>query len=448
MAGDLFGTDGVRGTANTGHITAEIAMRIGMAAGHVFRTRAGEHRVVIGKDTRLSGYMLETALTAGFAAVGVSSFMLGPVPTPAVGMLTRSMRADLGVMISASHNPAIDNGIKIFGPDGYKLSDEIEAEIERLVLGGDIPLSAPDKIGRSSRLEDGRARYVEFVKGSLPRRVSFEGLKVVIDAANGAAYKVAPQVLWELGAEIIPIGVSPNGLNINKECGSTYPQAAARAVLEHGADIGITLDGDADRLIVVDDKGRVVDGDQLMALIALRARAEGKLANDTLVATVMSNLGLERYLENHGMGLLRTPVGDRNVVSAMRTGGFSIGGEQSGHIVLHDHVTTGDGLIAALQVIAAMVETGAKASELLWQFEPVPQRLMNVHFNAGADPLSADAVKAAIEAGQSRIGTKGRLLIRKSGTEPLIRVMGECEDERLMETVLGDIVAAVEKAAA
>ncbi|MEL6583256.1 MAG: phosphoglucosamine mutase [Pseudomonadota bacterium] len=445
----IFGTDGVRGRANVGAMTAENALRIGMAAGTVLGgTGGGERRVVVGKDTRLSGYMLETALTAGFAAVGVNSLMLGPVPTPAVGMLTRSMRADIGVMISASHNPAEDNGIKIFGPDGYKLSDELEDEISRLVVSGDIPLADAPQIGRSSRLDDGRARYVEFVKTSLSRRVRFNGLKIVIDAANGAAYRVAPQVLWEMGAEIIPLGVNPNGFNINKGCGSTCPEAAAQAVIEHKADIGITLDGDADRLIVIDNKGRVIDGDQIMALIATRARAEGRLAGDTLVATVMSNLGLERHLQDQGMGLLRTPVGDRHVVRAMRAGGYSVGGEQSGHIVLHDHVTTGDGLIAALQVVAALVESGRTASELLWQFEPVPQRLVNVRYGSAQNPLEADAVKLAIEEGRAQFGNSGRLLIRKSGTEPLIRVMGECEDERLMDVVLKDIVAAVETAAA
>lgn len=444
----IFGTDGVRGRSNTGYMTADMALKIGMAAGRVLGGEEGGHRVVIGKDTRLSGYMFETALTAGFASVGVNSFMLGPLPTPAVAMLTRSMRADIGVMISASHNRAEDNGIKFFGPDGYKISDAQEAQISDLVLNDTITAVDAPRIGRSARLDDGGARYVEFVKTSLHRDMRFDKLKIVIDAANGAAHKVAPQVLWELGAEIIPIGTSPDGFNINKGCGSTCPEAAARAVVEHQADIGIALDGDADRLIVIDDKGRVIDGDQLMALIAKRARSEGRLANDTLVATVMSNLGLERHLQHQGMGLLRTQVGDRHVVRAMRDGGYSIGGEQSGHIVLHDHVTTGDGLIAALQVIAALVEAGCTASELLWQFDPVPQRLVNVRFEGGHNPLDADDVKTAIARGKEQFGDAGRLLIRASGTEPLIRVMGECEDEALMDVVLQDIVMAVESAAA
>ncbi|MGB0497170.1 MAG: phosphoglucosamine mutase [Rubricella sp.] len=447
MRGTLFGTDGIRGRANLWPMTPEMTLRVAMAAGHVFARRPGEHRVIIGKDTRRSGYMVETALTAGFAAVGMDTFMLGPLPTPAVGMLTRSMRADLGVMISASHNPAEDNGIKFFGPDGYKLSDALEEEISSIAQGKEDLHVASGRIGRSKRLDDGISRYAEFVKGSLPRDMRFDGLRIVIDAAHGAAYRVAPQVLWELGAEIIPIGTAPDGFNINAGCGSTAPQIAAEAVTSNGAHIGITLDGDADRLIVIDETGRIVDGDQLMALIAERLRARGRLAQDTLVATVMSNLGLERHLEAQGMGLKRTKVGDRHVVAEMRAGGYSLGGEQSGHIVLHDHATTGDGLIAALQIIAALVDSGRPASELLWRFEPVPQKLVNVRYSAGADPLAADGVKAAIAAGETALGRTGRLLIRKSGTEPLIRVMAEAEDEALMSRLIDDIVAEVEAAA-
>ncbi len=437
MTRKLFGTDGVRGRANGATMNAEMAMRLGMAAGAYFRNGDHAHQVVIGKDTRRSGYMLETAMTAGFNAVGMSSLMFGPLPTPAVGMLTRSMRADLGVMISASHNPFEDNGIKFFGPDGYKLDDAAEAEIERLVA--EMPSLAPPRgIGRSRRVEDGVGRYAEFVKTTIPRNLRLSGLRVVLDCANGAAYKVAPQVLWELGAEVIPIGVAPDGYNINLNCGSTDTRAAAKAVVDYRADIGLCLDGDADRIIVLDETGRQADGDQIMALIASRRLEPG----DSLVTTVMSNMGLERYLKGRGVGLKRTKVGDRYVVEEMRAGGWRLGGEQSGHIVLADVATTGDGLVAALQVLAALVETGKRAGDLLHVFEPVPQLLKNVRFSGGA-PLETDSVKSAIADGEKRLADRGRLVIRASGTEPLIRVMGECEDPKLLEKVVGDIAAAV-----
>jgi phosphoglucosamine mutase len=443
----IFGTDGVRGRANTHPMTAEMALRLGAAAGRYFRQDASEeHRVVIGKDTRLSGYMFENALTAGLTSTGMNVLLLGPVPTPAVGYLTRSMRADLGIMISASHNPHHDNGIKFFGPDGYKLSDAAEAEIEALVDSGVEPAQAQN-IGRAKRIDDGRFRYVERAKASFPPDRSLGGLRVVIDCANGAAYRTAPQVLWELGAELIEIGVSPDGLNINDGCGSTNVEAAAKAVVQYRADIGLCLDGDADRLMVLDETGRVADGDQIMALLAARWAEQQRLRDGTLVATVMSNLGLERYLHERGLRLERTPVGDRYVVERMRAGGWNLGGEQSGHIVMTDYATTGDGLIAALQFLAAMVETGRRASELASSFETVPQMLRNVRFAPGAAPLEHAAVQAAIADAEARMGAKGRLLIRKSGTEPLIRVMGECEDEALLGAVLGEVVAAVEAAA-
>jgi phosphoglucosamine mutase len=445
MTRALFGTDGVRGRANSYPMTAEVAMRLGSAVGRYFRTDKQEHRVVIGKDTRRSGYMLENALTAGLTSTGMNVFLLGPVPTPAVGLLTHSMRADLGVMISASHNPHHDNGIKFFGPDGFKLSDEAEIEIER-ILRGNIRYAEPENIGRAKRIDDGLGRYVEYVKTTFPGRRRLEGLKVVIDCANGAAYKAAPQVLWELGAEVIPLGVTPNGFNINDGCGSTNPDLAARTVVETGADIGICLDGDADRVILIDEKGQKADGDQIMGLIATRWAREGRLIGSTLVATVMSNLGLERYLAGQGIKLRRTGVGDRYVVEAMRAGGFNLGGEQSGHIVMTDHVTTGDGLIAGLQFLAAMIETGQKASELARVFEPCPQLLQNVRYAADAEPLGQDSVKAAIERNEARLKDKGRLLIRKSGTEPLVRVMAESEDEALMCSVVADVVKAIEKA--
>jgi len=447
MSRKLFGTDGVRGRANTYPMTAEMALRLGAAAGRYFR-RNGEdrHRVVIGKDTRLSGYMLENALTAGLTSTGMNVLLLGPVPTPAVGYLTRSMRADVGIMISASHNPAADNGIKFFGPDGFKLSDEAEAEIEQIVAG-DIAPAQPANIGRAKRIDDGRGRYVEYAKTTFPVGNRLEGLKVVVDCANGAAYRAAPDVLWELGAEVIPLGVTPNGHNINDGVGSTHPEACARAVLEHGADMGISLDGDADRVMIVDEKGQVADGDQLMALLAGRWADQGRLRGGALVATVMSNLGLERFLQGRGLRLERTAVGDRYVVERMRGAGFNLGGEQSGHIVMTDYATTGDGLIAALQFLAALADSGRKASELVAQFDPVPQLLKNVRYKAGADPLSTEAVRAEIARAEARLNGSGRVLIRKSGTEPLIRVMAEAEDETVLREVVDGIVAAVERAA-
>ena len=447
MSRKLFGTDGVRGTANTYPMTAEMALRLGAAAGRFFRTdgRNG-HRVVIGKDTRLSGYMLENALTAGLTSTGMNVLLLGPVPTPGVGFLTRSMRADLGIMISASHNPAHDNGIKFFGPDGFKLSDEAEAEIEA-ILDGEITLAQPANIGRAKRIDDGLGRYVEYAKTTFPARGALSGLKVVVDCANGAAYKAAPEVLWELGAEVIPVGVSPNGFNINEKCGSTHTSTAAEAVVAHGADLGISLDGDADRVMILDENGQVADGDQIMALFAARWAEADRLKGGALVATVMSNLGLERFLTGRGLRLERTAVGDRYVVERMREGGFNLGGEQSGHIVMTDYATTGDGLIAGLQFLAAMAETGQRASELVRQFETVPQLLKNVRYSTGKEPLSAPSVKDAITGAEARLNGSGRLLIRKSGTEPLIRVMAECEDPALLAEVVDGIVAAVESAA-
>ena len=449
MTRKLFGTDGVRGTANAWPMTAEMALRLGAAAGRYFRRggKGGAHRVVIGKDTRLSGYMLENAITAGLTSTGMNVLLLGPVPTPAVGFLTRSMRADVGVMISASHNPYRDNGIKFFGPDGFKLSDEAEAEIEALVAS-DVTLADPDDIGRARRIEDGRGRYQEFAKTTFPSGLRLDGLKVVIDCANGAAYKAAPEVLWELGADVIPIGVSPNGRNINDRCGSTHPMTAAEAVVMHGAHVGICLDGDADRVMILDEAGAVADGDQLMALLAARWGAEGRLRGGTLVATVMSNLGLERFLQAQGLRLERTAVGDRYVVERMREGGFNLGGEQSGHVVMTDYATTGDGLIAGLQFLAEMARTGRAASDLCHQFVTVPQLLRNVRYANGARPLDAGPVKAAIAAAEGRLGTSGRLLIRKSGTEPLIRVMAEGEDAGLLAEVVDGIVAAVAAAVA
>jgi phosphoglucosamine mutase len=443
MRRKLFGTDGVRGTANTYPMTADLALRLGAAAGRYFANDgANGHRVVIGKDTRLSGYMFENALTAGLTSTGMNVLLLGPVPTPAVGMLTTTMRADLGIMISASHNPHHDNGIKFFGPDGFKLSDAAEAEIEAL-LEGDPGYAPADRIGRAKRIDDGRFRYAERVKSTFPSGQKLRGLKVVIDCANGAAYRVAPEVLWELGAEVIPVGVAPNGRNINEGCGSTNPTAAAETIIAHGADMGICLDGDADRVMILDETGKVADGDQIMALMAARWAKEGRLNNGTLVATVMSNLGLERFLEGQGLHLERTAVGDRYVVERMREGGFNLGGEQSGHIVMTDFATTGDGLLAGLQFLAAMVERGRKASELAHSFETVPQMLKNVRYERGQDPLSAKSVKDAIAAAEADLVGKGRLLIRKSGTEPLVRVMAECEDAGLLARVVDGIVAEV-----
>jgi len=428
-------------------MTAEMALRLGAAAGRHFRRAADRrHRVVIGKDTRLSGYMLETALTAGLTSTGMDVLLVGPVPTPAVGFLARSMRADLGIMISASHNPSEDNGIKFFGPDGFKLSDADERAIETIVAG-EIALARPEHIGRAKRIEDGRGRYVEYAKTTFPRGGRLDGLRVVVDCAHGAAYRAAPEVLWELGAEVIAMGVEPDGFNINRGCGSTDTAAAAAMVRERRADLGLCLDGDADRLILLDEKGREADGDQLMALLAARWAEDGRLRGGTLVATVMSNLGLERFLAGRGLRLERTPVGDRHVVERMRAGGWNLGGEQSGHIVMTDHATTGDGLIAALQFLAEMARTRQPASALVRSFEPVPQRLENVRFRPGAEPLEALPVERAIAAAEARLNGRGRLLIRKSGTEPLIRVMAECEDEALLAEVVAEIVAEVRAAA-
>jgi phosphoglucosamine mutase len=448
MTRKFFGTDGIRGRANTAPMTADLALRLGQAAGRYFRRDGGSavHRVVIGKDTRLSGYMFETALTAGLTSAGMNVLLLGPVPTPAVGLLTPSMRADLGIMISASHNPAEDNGIKFFGPDGFKLSDAAEIEIEALMEAGVEPAPASG-IGRAQRIDDGRFRYVERVKSTFPQGMRLDGLKIVVDCANGAAYRAAPEVLWELGADVVALGTAPDGANINAGCGSTQPQAAAEAVVAHGADVGICLDGDADRIVLIDETGTVADGDQLMALMAARWAEEGRLKDGTLVATVMSNLGLERFLAARGLRLERMRVGDRYVVEAMRAGGWTLGGEQSGHIVMTDHATTGDGLMAGLQFLAEMVRSGQPASRLARQFEPVPQLLRNVRYATGQAPLEAAAVRDAIAAAEARLTGQGRLLIRPSGTEPLIRVMAEAEDEALMAEVVAEVVAAVEHAA-
>jgi phosphoglucosamine mutase len=444
-----FGTDGIRGQANVHPMTAEIALRVGLAAGKLF-TNGGDrrHLVVIGKDTRLSGYMIEPALVAGFASVGMDVRLFGPLPTPAVAMMTRSMRADLGVMISASHNSFADNGIKLFGPDGYKLSDNREREIEALMDEGlQEGLAGPKQLGRVVRMDEAQARYVEIVKATLPRSLSLAGLRVAIDCANGAAYKVAPTALYELGAEVIEVGVSPNGFNINEECGSTHPSAVAAAVKQYRADIGIALDGDADRLVICDEKGHIVDGDQIIALIASTWAAKGALSGGGVVATVMSNLGLERFLAARDLTLHRTQVGDRYVMAKMREGRFNLGGEQSGHIILSDYSTTGDGLIAALQVLAELVRTGQPMSALARQFEPVPQKLENVRF-AGGKPLENAAVKSAIQSAEQRLNGAGRVLVRASGTEPLIRIMAEGDDEKLVGQLVKDIVGAVKSAAA
>jgi len=445
MARKYFGTDGIRGRTNEGAMTAEIAMKVGQAAGAHFVRGKHRHRVLIGKDTRLSGYMMESALTAGFTSVGMDVVLVGPMPTPAVAMLTKSMRADLGVMISASHNPYVDNGIKLFGPDGYKLSDETEAKIEK-AIDGKVALAAAEQIGRARRIDDAQGRYISIAKATFPDHLRLDGLRIVIDCANGAAYKVAPDALWELGAELIQIGVTPNGTNVNDKVGSTAPAALQAKVVETRADLGIALDGDADRLIVVDDKGQIVDGDQLMALIALSAAKARTLKGDGIVATIMSNLGLERFLWGQGIALHRTPVGDRYVVEAMRAGGYNIGGEQSGHIVLSDYATTGDGLIAALQVLAALVESRKPAHQLLKLFDPLPQLLKNVRFSGG-QPLEDEKVKKVIAEAERELDGKGRLVIRKSGTEPLIRVMAEGEDEAQVEAVVDRICDAVKKAA-
>lgn len=445
MTRELFGTDGVRGTANTYPMTAEMALKIGAAVGRYFRKdKSVAHRVVIGKDTRLSGYMFESALTAGLTSTGMNVLLLGPIPTPAVGLLTTSMRADLGVMISASHNPAVDNGIKFFGPDGFKLSDEAELEIEALVKLGAEPAQSRN-IGRAKRIDDGRFRYIERVKSTFPSGMRLDGVKIVVDCANGAAYRAAPEVLWELGAEVIPLAVSPDGFNINKDCGSTKPRIASETVVAHGADLGICLDGDADRVVLIDETGAVADGDQIMGLFASRWAAEGRLSGKALVATVMSNLGLETFLSAQGVGLERTAVGDRYVVERMRAGGFNLGGEQSGHIVMTDYATTGDGLMAALQFLAEMVRSGKRASELAHVFEKVPQLLKNVRFQSGQMPLEEASVKAEIARVEQNLVGRGRLLIRKSGTEPLVRVMAECEDEDLLSQSVEAIVTAVEQ---
>jgi len=446
MTRKFFGTDGIRGLTNSDPMTAQMALAVGMAAGEHFLRGDHRHRVVIGKDTRLSGYMMESAMVAGFTSVGMDVVLLGPMPTPAVAMLTRSMRADLGVMISASHNPYADNGIKLFGPDGYKLSDDDERAIEKRLEKGP-KLAKPGEIGRARRIDDARGRYVQFAKDTFPERLRLDGLKVVIDCANGAAYHVAPEALWELGAEVIPLGVKPNGLNINENCGSTHPELLQETVVASGADIGLALDGDADRLIVTDEKGQMVDGDQLMALIALGMQGRGELTGDAVVATVMSNLGLERRLKEAGLNLVRTKVGDRYVLEEMRKSGCNVGGEQSGHIILTDHATTGDGLVAGLQVLAALVEAKAPASELLRQFEPLPQLLKNVRFNGGAEPLEADSVRKRIAAAEAELEGRGRLVIRKSGTEPLIRVMAEGDDPELVQRLVDDICEAVQSAA-
>jgi phosphoglucosamine mutase len=445
MTRKYFGTDGIRGRVNTPTMTAEMAMKVGMAAGAHFVRGAHIHRVVIGKDTRLSGYMLEPALVAGFTSVGMDVVLVGPMPTPAVAMLARSMRADLGVMISASHNPFADNGIKLFGPDGYKLSDEDELAIERLIETQPV-LAPADRTGRARRVDDAQGRYVHAVKSSFPEGLRLEGLKIAVDCANGAAYKVAPEALWELGAEVVPIGVDPNGTNINAHCGSTAPQVLCETVVASGADIGLALDGDADRLIVVDETGSVIDGDQLMALIATSWARKGLLKGGGLVATVMSNLGLERRLAADGLALERTKVGDRYVLERMRSGGFNVGGEQSGHIILSDHATTGDGLMAGLQILAELVQSGRPASEVLHLFDPVPQLLKNVRFSGGK-PLDDARVKAAIADAEAELNGRGRLVIRPSGTEPLIRVMAEGDDEAQVKTVVERICAAVAEVA-
>ena len=445
MARKYFGTDGIRGQTNTSPMTAAMAMKVGMAAGAHFLRGDHKHRVVIGKDTRLSGYMLESAMVAGFTSVGMDVILVGPMPTPAVAMLTQSMRADMGVMISASHNPYADNGIKLFGPDGYKLSDADEMAIEAMI-DGDVPLSPAADIGRARRVEDARGRYIHAAKSTFPSDLRLDGLRIVVDCANGAAYQVAPSALWELGADVVAIGIEPNGRNINDGVGSTAPQTLCETVVASGAAIGIALDGDADRLIVVDETGQVVDGDQLMATIAAGWARQGKLGNGGLVTTIMSNLGLERHLAAQGIGMIRTGVGDRYVLEAMRAKGYNVGGEQSGHIILTDYATTGDGLVAALQILAELVRAGVPASELLHRFDPLPQLLKNVRF-AGGKPLDEPRVKDAIAAAEVELAGKGRLVIRPSGTEPVIRVMAEGEDRGQVEAVVDRICDAVRAAA-
>ena len=446
MTRKYFGTDGIRGRANS-VITPELAMKVGMAAGLAFQNGEHRHRVVIGKDTRLSGYMIENALVAGFTAVGVDVMLLGPMPTPAVAMLTHSLRCDIGVMISASHNPFDDNGIKLFGPDGFKLSDERESEIE-VLIDSDLAsqLAGSRGLGRAKRIDDVRARYIEFAKRTLPRHMRLDGLRVVVDCANGAAYKVAPEALWELGADVVALGVDPDGFNINKDVGSTAPEALSAKVREMRADIGIALDGDADRVVIVDEKGHVVDGDQLMAVVASSWKEDGRLAQPGIVATIMSNLGLERYLGGIGLSLERTAVGDRYVLERMRAQGYNVGGEQSGHIILSDFATTGDGLVAALQVMAVLQKAGRPVSEVCHRFDPLPQILKNIR-TRGGKPLEDPKVLTAIEGGRQRLGESGRLIIRPSGTEPVIRVMGEGDDRKTVETVVDSVIAAIGEAA-
>ena len=452
MQREFFGTDGIRGTANSEPMTAEIALKVGMAAGREFNRGDHKHRVVIAKDTRLSGYMIENALTAGFLSVGMHVLLVGPMPTPAVAMITRAMRADIGVMISASHNAYHDNGIKLFGPDGYKLSDEIEASIEaRMKNGLDEGLAEPDAIGRAKRIDDAQGRYIEYVKQTFPKERRLNGLKIVIDCANGAAYHLGPVILWELGAEVIPLGVEPNGFNINKDCGSTYPQRMCNAVREHGADLGIALDGDADRLVMCDEKGELLDGDQLIGMIAAYWKQSGQLEGGGIVGTLMTNLGLERYLQSQQLTLHRTRVGDRYVMEKMREAGMNLGGETSGHIIMSDYATTGDGLIAALQVLAVLRQEKEKLSVAGRRFALVPQVLKNVAYTGG-EPLETKPVQQAISAAEDKLGKDGRVLIRKSGTEPLIRVMVEGEDEKqideLAESIADSITSATAKQAA
>ncbi|WP_265562344.1 phosphoglucosamine mutase [Sphingomicrobium arenosum] len=443
MSRQFFGTDGIRGRTNAEPMTARMALKVGQAAGAHFQRGDHRHRVVIGKDTRLSGYMMESALVAGFTSVGMDVVLLGPMPTPAVAMLTHSMRADMGVMISASHNPFEDNGIKLFGPDGYKLSDEDEHAIEALIT--DEPgLVESARIGRAKRIDDAIGRYVHFAKSTFPNRLRLDGLKIVLDCANGAAYKAAPLALWELGADLITLGVEPDGTNINDGCGSTAPSLMQETVVASGADIGLALDGDADRLIVCDEKGRIIDGDQLMALIALHKKKHDQLKGDALVATVMSNLGLERHMKANGLDLVRAKVGDRYVLEEMRKRGCNVGGEQSGHIILTDHATTGDGLVAGLQILAAMVDADKPASQMLNQFDTIPQYLKNVRYSGG-DPLADARVKQAIQEAEAALAKDGRMVIRKSGTEPLVRVMAEGEDAAMVEQWVDHVVAAVKE---
>ena len=443
----LFGTDGIRGTANQGAMTGETALRLGQAAGLMFVRGAHRHQVVIGKDTRLSGYMIEPALVAGFIAAGMDVTLVGPLPTPAIAMLTRSLRADLGVMISASHNTFEDNGIKLFGPDGFKLSDETEMEIEALMEADRSGRLAPsDKLGRAARLDDAAGRYIEAAKGTFPRGLTLDGLKIVVDCANGAAYRVAPTVLWELGATIIPVGVEPDGFNINRGCGSTVPELLCAKVAEHQADLGIALDGDADRLLLVDERGEVVDGDQILALIARSWRQAGRLQGGGVAATVMSNLGLERFLAKEGLKLHRTQVGDRYVAEYMRAHGMNVGGEQSGHVIMSDFATTGDGLVAALQVLAVLVEVGRSASEVCSVFAKLPQMLRNVRF-VGQSPLGHPRVRSAVASAEARLGRSGRLLLRLSGTEPLVRVMAEGEDESLVAEIVASLCETIQTTA-